>query len=95
MVLDNLAENGLKENFKYYWTSEDFPSKPNPNSVKKLCKKLKVKCSECAIISDSDTDLLMGKKSNLKLLLGYTAGWSTIPTLYEYDHLIHNWDEVN
>ena len=72
-----------------------YPSKPNPNAIIGLCKILKVKSSQCAIISDSDTDLLMAKKSNVKILLGYTGGWSVAPKLYEHDHLIHDWDEIS
>ncbi len=90
-----LNENKLKDFFSCTWTSEDFPSKPNSNAIRKICEMLKVKSSDCAIISDSDSDLLMAKKINVKILLGFSGGWSIAPKIYEYDHLIHNWDEIN
>ena len=90
-----LSENKLSDFFDYCWSSEDYPTKSNPKSIEKLCKILRVRTSQCALISDSDTDLLIAKKNGIQIRLGYIAGWSTKPQIYEHDHLINHWDELN
>ena len=90
-----LTENKLEKDFDYYWSSEDYPSKPDPNSIKSLCQKLKVSSSKCAMISDSDSDLLIAKRNSIPILLGYLGAWSIQPEIYEHDHLINHWNELN
>ncbi|KGG13044.1 MULTISPECIES: HAD family hydrolase [Prochlorococcus] len=90
-----LKKNKLEKTFTGLWSSDDLPKKPNPLAVSNLCKTLKLEAQECALVGDADTDLFMAKQSKVKIVLGYTAGWSQKPLLYEYDHLIHHWDELN
>ena len=89
-----LFKNDLNNCFNHCFSSEDLPPKPNPKAIENLCKVLNVKSSQCALISDSDLDLLMAKESKIKIILGYTGGWSIPPKLYEHDHLIHRWNEI-
>ncbi len=90
-----LQEYQLKSLFSCIWSAEDSPCKPNPNSIKKMCKLMNLNISECAFIGDSDTDMNMARKSGIKLALGYTAGWNRAPSLYEHHHLIRHWNELN
>ncbi len=89
-----LRINNLEEVFDSFWSAEHYPPKPSPDAAIGLCKTLGAKSSECALIGDADSDLLMARKSNIKIVLGYTAGWTSQPLLYEHDHLIHHWDEL-
>ncbi len=89
-----LINHDLKNCFDHCLSSQDHPTKPNPKAIEKLCKHLNVQSSQCALISDSDNDLLMAKQSKIKIVLGYTGGWTIRPSLYEHDHLIHHWDEI-
>ncbi len=93
-ILTFIRLNKLEAIFQNYWSAEDYPPKPNPNAILKFCECLKMKPSECALIGDSDTDLLMAQRSKMKIVLGYTGGWTDPPVLYEYDHLIEHWDEL-
>ncbi len=94
--IDNfLVNNKLKDQFSYYWSSEDNPPKPNPIAIKKLCKIMNLRVSECALIGDSDTDLKMAKAAGVAVAIGYTAGWRKAPLLYEHHHLISNWNELS
>ncbi len=90
-----LEKYQFEKYFQDIWSSEDFPAKPDPNAVRKLCAQMKVKTSACAFIGDSETDLLMARKSNIKIVCGYLSGWSIKPSLYEYDHLIQDWNELS
>ena len=90
-----LIKNSLERQFKYLWSSENSPPKPNPEAAKKLCRILNLKPSECALIGDADSDLRMAHQAGMGLILGYTAGWSTPPSLNEHQHLIHHWDELD
>ena len=51
--------------------------------------------SECALIGDSNADMKMARNSGVKIALGYTGGWSQLPSLYEHHHLIHHWEDLN
>ncbi len=90
-----IQKYSLEKYFHSFWSSDDFPSKPDPNAVRELCNQMKVKTSECALVGDAETDLLMARESNIKIVFGYTSGWSIKPALYEYDHLIHDWDDLS
>ena len=90
-----LAYNNIQNIFQIFWGSENYPKKPNPEALIAYCKLLKIDPSECALASDSDTDLRMGKKSNVRTCLGYSAGWSSPPLLYEHHHLIKHWNELD
>ncbi|AAP99396.1 MULTISPECIES: HAD family hydrolase [Prochlorococcus] len=90
-----LRNNNLEKKIPYFWSSEDYPPKPNPTSVKNLCKLMNLKVSECILIGDADTDLKMARSSGTSLALGYTAGWKNPPLLYEHHHLLNHWDELS
>ena len=90
-----LMNNNLEKQFSFFWSSEDNPPKPNPIAIKKLCKLMNSRASECALIGDSDTDLKMAKAAGVAVAIGYTAGWKTPPLLYEHHHLINHWNELS
>ena len=56
---------------------------------------MNLKVSECAFIGDSNTDMSIAKTSGVKIAIGYTAGWTRTPLLYEHDHLINHWNDLN
>ena len=39
--------------------------------------------SDCALISDADTDLKMAKEADIPIVIGFTGGWENPPTLTE------------
>ncbi len=90
-----LNRTSLKDILKNYWSSENFPAKPNPEAVKGLCKQIGIPPYECALIGDADTDLKMARQAGIGLSLGYIAGWSTPPRLTAHQYLIHHWDELS
>ncbi len=90
-----LKFNELEKNICSFWSAEHNPPKPNPKAVKELCKKIKLNPSECALIGDADSDLLMARQAGVGLVIGYTAGWATPPLLNEHQHLIHHWNELS
>ena len=69
-----LINNKLEKQFPFFWSSEDNPPKPSPIAIKKLCKLMNSRISECALIGDSDTDLKMAKAAGVAVAIGYTAG---------------------
>ncbi len=93
-IKEFLKSAGIEQYFPFIWSSDDYPPKPNPSSVKNLCKLMKLKSSECALIGDADTDMRMASQSGVLIALGYTAGWRTPPSLYEHHHLITHWSEL-
>ena len=72
-----IFKNKLQGIFDYLWSAENKPSKPKPEAVIELCKKMNLSPSECALISDADTDLRMAKKADLPIVVGFTGGWKT------------------
>ncbi len=90
-----LINNKLENQFSFFWSSEDNPPKPSPIAIKKLCKLMNSKISECALIGDSDTDLKMAKAAGVAVAIGYTAGWAKPPLLSEHHHLINHWNELS
>ncbi len=89
-----INDNHLEKQFISFWSAEDFPAKPNPNSVKNLCKLMELDVSNCALIGDSNSDMQMARNSGIKIALGYTGGWRRSPVLYEHHHLIHQWEDL-
>ena len=75
--------NNLEGTFKFFWSAEDYPSKPDPIAVKNLCKKINLIPSDCALIGDADTDLKMGKEANIGIILGFQGGWTNQPSFSE------------
>jgi len=76
-----IYSNKLEGLFDYLWSAENKPSKPNPKAVIELCKGMKINPSECALISDADTDLKMAKKADVPIIVGFTGGWKNPPNL--------------
>ena len=89
-----ISINKLDGIFNNLWSYENKPSKPNPDAVIELCKKMNLNPSECALISDADTDLKMAKEANIKLVIGFTGGWGNPPTLTEQKFLIKKLNEL-
>ena len=89
-----ICSNKLEGIFDYLWSAENKPSKPNPEAVIELCKKMNFKPSECALISDADTDLRMAKKANINAVIGFTGGWTNPPYLTEQRFLIEKLNEL-
>ena len=76
------------------WSAENTPSKPNPKAVIELCNKMQLNPSECALISDADTDLKMAKEADIPIVIGFTGGWEIPPTLTEERFLVENLNEL-
>ena len=87
-IEDFIFRNKLEGIFDYLWSAENKPSKPNPEAVIELCKKMNLNRSECALISDADTDLRMAKQADIPIVVGFTGGWKNPPTLREKKFLI-------
>jgi len=90
-----IHSNKLEGIFDYLWSAENKPSKPNPKAVIELCKRMKINPSECALISDADTDLKMAKKADIPITIGFTGGWKNPPTLTEKQFIIEKLNELN
>ena len=89
-----ICENNLGGIFDYSWSAENKPSKPNPKAVIELCKKMNLNPSECALISDADTDLRMAKEADIPIVIGFKGGWKKPPTLAEGQYLIEKLNEL-
>ena len=89
-----IFKNKLEGIFDYLWSAENKPSKPKPEAVIELCKKMNLSPSECALISDADTDLRMAKQADLPIVVGFTGGWKNPPTLTEKKFLIEKLNEL-
>ena len=89
-----ICRNKLEGIFDYLWSAEDYPSKPKPKAVIELCKKMNFKASECALISDADTDLRMAKEADIPIVIGFTGGWKNPPTLNEKRFLLEKLNEL-
>tara|TARA_B100000700_G_C15024571_1_gene847483 strand:+ start:540 stop:1316 length:777 start_codon:yes stop_codon:yes gene_type:complete len=94
-IKDFLFDNNLDKEIITFWSCENKFKKPDPNAVKELCKILRVNPHDCALIGDSDSDLLMAREAGMKLALGFTGGWTEKPKLSYQHHLIHHWDEIS
>tara|TARA_Y100001968_G_scaffold276563_1_gene270928 strand:- start:3072 stop:3851 length:780 start_codon:yes stop_codon:yes gene_type:complete len=90
-----ISSNKLEGVFDYFWSIENKPSKPNPKAVIELCKKMNFNPSECALISDADTDLKMAKEADIPIIIGFTGGWKNPPTLSKNQFIIEKLNELN
>jgi len=90
-----ICSNKLEGIFDCLWSAENKPSKPNPKAVIELCKRMKINPSECALISDADTDLKMAKEADVPIIIGFTGGWKNPPTLSEKQFIIEKLNELN
>ena len=91
---DFICSNNLEGIFNYFWSAENTPSKPNPKAVIELCKRMNLNPSECALISDADTDLRMAKQADVNTVIGFTGGWRKPPNLTEERFLIEKLNEL-
>tara|TARA_Y100001968_G_scaffold283592_1_gene282343 strand:+ start:352 stop:1140 length:789 start_codon:yes stop_codon:yes gene_type:complete len=91
---DFISRHNLKGLFDFIWSADNQPSKPNPMAVIELCKKMNLKPSECALVSDADTDLRMARKADIPIVIGFTGGWTKPPTLTEKQFIIENLNEL-
>ena len=89
-----ICRNKLEGIFDYHWSAENKPTKPNPGAVVELCKKMNFKPSDCAIVSDADTDLRMAKEAGMTIIIGFNGGWQTPPSLTEKKFLIEKLNEL-
>ena len=89
-----IYRNKLEGIFDYFWSAENKPSKPNPEAVIELCKKMNLNPAECALISDADTDLKMAKEADISIAIGFTGGWVNPPTLNEKNFLLEKLNEL-
>ena len=90
-----LSFNNLESRFTKSWSCEDYPSKPDPNAVKELCKKIKIEPSECLLIGDSDSDMQMANLAGIGLSIGYVSGWNIKPQLSHQNKIIFNWTDIS
>ena len=90
-----IRQNKLNGMFDNLWSAENRPSKPHPEAIIELCKKMNYDPSDCALISDADTDLKMAKKADIPIVIGFTGGWRTPPSLNEKQFLIKKLNELN
>ena len=93
-VKEFISTNKLEGIFDYLWSSENKPSKPNPMAVIELCKRMNLHPSECALISDADTDLGMAKEADIPIVIGFTGGWKIPPSLTERQFIIKKLNEL-
>ena len=90
-----ICRNKLEGIFDYLWSAENKPSKPNPAAVIELCKRMNINPSDCALISDADTDLRMAKEAEIQITIGFTGGWKNPPNLTEKQFIIEKLNELN
>ena len=93
-IKEFISKNKLEGLFDYFWSCEDKPSKPKPAAVIELCKKMNLPPSECALISDADTDLKMAKEADIPIVIGFTGGWTNPPVLSEKQYVIEKLNEL-
>ncbi len=53
------------------------PPKPDPETIFKICRTLSVRPQETAMVGDSVTDMMMGKKAGVALTIGILEGGVT------------------
>ena len=93
-VEEFIYKNKLEGMFDYQWSSENNPSKPNPKAVIELCKRMNINPSECALISDADTDLKMAREADIPIIIGFTGGWKNPPILTEAKFMVEKFNEI-
>ena len=63
-------------------------SKPDPQGLLKICKKMKLNPKNIAYISDTCTDLVMAKNAGLKFKIGILTGLGTAEELNKHADLV-------
>lgn len=90
-----LQNHDLSNIIQGIWSADDSPCKPDPGAVHGLCRQLHLDPSQCALIGDADSDLLMARRAGIGCTLGYVAGWHRTPNLTSHEYLIHHWQELS
>ena len=93
-IQEFICKNNLEGLFDCLWSCDNKPSKPNPKAVIELCKTMELNPSECALISDADTDLKMAKEADIPIVIGFTGGWTIPPLLREQQFIIKKLNEL-
>ena len=93
-IKEFINTNKLEGIFDYLWSVENKPSKPNPKAVIELCNQMNFKPSDCALISDADTDLRMAKEAYIPIVIGFIGGWKNPPILTEKQLIIEKLNEL-
>ena len=90
-----LDQHGLSSLIQGIWSADHRPRKPDPDAVHGLCQRLGVSPSECALIGDANSDLLMARAAGVGTILGYSSGWRRPLDLDpSFLHLTH-WDQLS
>ncbi|WP_315859630.1 HAD family hydrolase [Cyanobium sp. ATX 6F1] len=89
-----LGCHGLQDCFQSIWSAEHRPCKPDPAAVHGLCTELGVAPSDCALIGDADSDLLMAALAGVPLVIGFQGGWSSRPSLSAPHLPLERWSEL-
>jgi phosphoglycolate phosphatase len=90
-----LDQHGLNSLIQDIWSADHRPRKPDPDAVHGLCQRLGVSPSECALIGDANSDLLMARAAGVGTILGYSSGWRRPLDLDpSFLHLTH-WDQLS
>ena len=66
----------------------------DPQMIIPFSKKMNFNPSDCALISDADTDLRMAKEAGITIVVGFNGGWQTPPALTENRFLIEKLNEL-
>ena len=91
---DFIEINNLEKLINYLWSADHYPQKPNPLAIIKLCKLMNIHPSDCALVSDAETDLKMAREAEIGLIIGFRGGWQIQPDLNEKDFMISHWNEL-
>ena len=89
-----ICSNKLEGKFDHLWSAENKPSKPKPEAVIELCKGMNLNPSDCALISDADTDLKMAKEADISIVMGFTGGWKEPPNLNEERFIVEKLNDL-
>ncbi|MCS5697807.1 HAD-IA family hydrolase [Cyanobium sp. FGCU-52] len=89
-----LERHGLAHHFQAHWSAEHQPRKPDPGAVHGLCADLGVAPEACALIGDANSDLRMGRRAGVGIVLGYRAGWSQPLDLDRSFAQVDHWREL-
>ncbi|MEX1324067.1 MAG: HAD-IA family hydrolase [Synechococcaceae cyanobacterium] len=89
-----LTSHNLHNSFVALRSADHWPRKPDPAAVADLCSELGVEPGRCALIGDANSDLVMGERAGVGLVLGYSAGWRQRPPLAPRFPQLAHWREL-
>ena len=79
-IVKKLFPSGM---FSFVLGQGEFPPKPDPAAILYVCEKLGVKPEECALVGDSNVDMLTAKNSGVHAV-GVTWGYRSREMLIEH-----------